>query len=218
MTKDIADVENRTDHKGKEYDSQNAMCFAWGINPDTYSQRRRRGWDKEKALTKKPRGGKITDPNGKEWTTAKEMCEHWNVPYTTYVQRVTNYGYSVAEALCTAVGDKKQRDVTEFSVPESERTDHEGTVFPSRRAMCMKWGISEGAYRYRKERLGFDTEKALTYQIKPKNEVNTKEDTVNISPVEVPEIVPPTVAFNTEKAVSTFSSDILYSTLTISNI
>ncbi len=217
MTKDIADIENRTDHKGKQYESQNAMCFAWGINPDTYSQRRRRGWDKEKALTKKPRGGKVIDPNGEVWTTAKEMCEHWNMPYTTYVQRVVNYGYSVAEALCTPVGDKKQRDVTEFSVPESERTDHEGTVFPSRRAMCMKWGVSEGAYRHRKERLGFDTKKALTYQCKPKTDVDVKEDTENASSVEVPEVVSSTVAFNTEKAVPTFSLNVLSSILTVSN-
>lgn len=39
------------DHLGREYPSQSEMARAWGVRPGTYSARRAKNWDIERALT-----------------------------------------------------------------------------------------------------------------------------------------------------------------------
>lgn len=158
--KDVASVESRTDHKGVVYESQNSMCYAWGIRPDTYSRRISRGWSKEKALTTRPRG-KVIDPDGREWDTPKDMCEYWGVQYNTYLIRITKGGYSIEEALTLDSEEFRQRGILRKAVSEEDRTDHEGRVHNSRNAMCKYWGISLGTYRHRLSK-GFSKKEALT--------------------------------------------------------
>lgn len=49
-----------------------------------------------------------------------------------------------------------------FTVPVERRTDHKGIVYPSQRAMCNEYGILVECYRYRREKMGWPLEKALT--------------------------------------------------------
>ena len=51
------------------------------------------------------------------------------------------------------------------AVPIERRTDHKGIVYPSQGAMCKAYGIIVESYRYRREKMGWSLEKALTTPI-----------------------------------------------------
>ncbi|RGW01170.1 hypothetical protein DWV94_09565 [Streptococcus salivarius] len=103
-------IAQRTDHLGNIYESINKMSDSYNIEPSTYRDRIKRGWDKEKALTipinpnykkSKTEADELerrTDHLGHTFPTIREMAEHWGIKRTTLLKRLSS-GMSVREAL-----------------------------------------------------------------------------------------------------------------------
>ena len=94
------------------------------------------------------------DPKGKEWPSFSAMCRAWGIDRST-VKSALDQGKTLEQAL-THTGCDSQRP----GVPPERRTDHQGNVFPSVRAMCEAWGVIPGTYRRRRE-MGLDVQTAL---------------------------------------------------------
>lgn len=83
-----------TDHKGRVFPSQGAMCEAWGVKQQTFLNRRRRGWDLEDALTGAPsalgpvKGRPITDWDGMDFRSIAAMARWHKLPYNVVYWRL----------------------------------------------------------------------------------------------------------------------------------
>lgn len=96
------------DHTGKEFPSIRAMCKAWGVSPQTYASRRRRGCSIEQALAPIA----VYDHLGNKFSSLTAMCVKWGIPRDVYYNRHEN-GWSVEKALTTPVGDKGKCNLTD---------------------------------------------------------------------------------------------------------
>lgn len=140
------------DHLGNEYDSIEAMCYAYDIEQCTYSSRIKRGMSVEEALTT-PSKVIIKDHLGTVYLTKDAMCKAWGIERSTYSIRIRK-GMSVEEALTTPLGSKGLKKA-------SACKDHLGNEYPSRDAMCEAYNIDTGTFWSRISR-GIGLEQALT--------------------------------------------------------
>ncbi len=143
---------NVVDHLGNHYRSVSEMCKHYGVRPDSFCQRRKRGWTLEETLNGK-RNTTVTDHLGNTFPDLNAMCAFHGVKRSTYHQRLRN-GATLEQALSKArhVRGDRQGNPT---------VDHEGKEYPSQRAMCRAYGIKVAAFRARL-RNGYSLEDALT--------------------------------------------------------
>ena len=165
-------IAQRTDHLGNIYESINKMSDSYNIEPSTYRDRIKRGWDKEKALTtpikpsyqkSKIEGEELerrTDHLGHTFPTIREMAEHWGIKRTTLLKRLSS-GMSVREAL-----------ETETKPQQKSCVDHLGNKFKNQKEMCDFYGIHKATF-YRRVKMGFSIEEALTLPFKAKQKIIT---------------------------------------------
>ena len=73
------------------------MCHKYGISRQLYSNRRRKGWSVEEALTT-PIEKKVTDHLGNSYQSISEMCHEYGIKRQTYSNR-RRKGWSIEEAL-----------------------------------------------------------------------------------------------------------------------
>lgn len=148
------------DHLGNEYPSIKDMCKAYNIHPVTYKSRLEQGISQEEALTKPKKNYtaskriQIEDHLGNKFSSLKAMCEFYNINPRTYRFRRES-GKSIEEALTTPLQNTHIRK-------NKPTIDHEGNQFKSYSAMLKYWGIGDSTYKYRRTKLGWDMEKALT--------------------------------------------------------
>ncbi len=142
----------KMDHLKREFKNEKEMCEHWGVKPNTYYQRRKRGMSKEKALT--PVG--VYDHLRKWFKNEKEMCDHWKMNYVVYINRKCNLKWSVEKALTTP-----NKRGTEKKIHK----DHLGKEFSSEKKMCDHWDRCVTTYRKR-IKCGLSIKDALTFPVK----------------------------------------------------
>lgn len=148
------------DHLGQEFVSVGAMCRHWGISEKVYWSRKRIcRWPLGRILTEpvhdaKDAGNavKVTDHLGQEFPSISELCRHWKIGLSTYRER-RKRGWGIERAL-TGKEIKLETD----AVP---CMDHTGARYPSKNAMCRRWGVTRYCYESRLG-LGWTQERALT--------------------------------------------------------
>ena len=87
------------DHTGQCFVSKTEMCEHWGITLSTYTNRLRKGYSQERALTEKDtRFCECEDHLGNKYKTKSEMCNAYGIKISTYNMRI-KYGMTVEEAL-----------------------------------------------------------------------------------------------------------------------
>lgn len=91
------------------------------------------------------------DHTGVEHPSVTAMCEYWGVSTAAYYMRLQK-GWTLEEALSPY--DPARDGRTKVWV------DHEGRVYPSKKAMCEVWGIKVGTFEQRLSR-GWSLEEAL---------------------------------------------------------
>ena len=71
-----------TDHNGNKYESVASMCRAYGIAPETYWARIKKGWTKKDALLIKPHGNNRTENYRKiaQETERRKALNAYNLP------------------------------------------------------------------------------------------------------------------------------------------
>ena len=134
------------DHLGNEYRTIKDLCQRYGIRPDTYCQRRKRGWSLEETLTGRAKQP-VKDHNGKTYDCMQTMLKEYGLDRKTYKARLS-LGWSLEEIL---IGYRKTGMVT----------DHKGNSFPTKKSMCEHYGIKPGTFAAR-IRAGMDLESALS--------------------------------------------------------
>ena len=134
-------IARSTDHLGNIYESINKMCDSYNIEPSTYHDRIKRGWDKEKALTtpikpsyqkSKTEGDELerrTDHLGHTFPTIREMAEHWGIKRTTLLKRLSS-GMTVREALETKTKPQQKSCV-----------DHLGNKFKNHKEAAFHYPV-----------------------------------------------------------------------------
>ncbi len=135
------------DHLGNVFPSQKEMCKHYNINDATFRKRISNGWSLEDALTK---GIGCTDHLGNYYKSKMEMCRHYNIDKGTLRKRLA-VGYSLQEAL-----------ELKTTQPQGKKClDHLGNEYPSIRAMCREYGITDYAFQAR-IKAGYSVKDALT--------------------------------------------------------
>ncbi len=90
------------DHQGNEYPTIKAMCARWGVEPETYTRRRKvYGMTLKEALTTpvKPNGGKACyDHNGVRYRSRSVMCRKYNIERKVFEYRIS-HGWDLEDAL-----------------------------------------------------------------------------------------------------------------------
>ena len=147
-------IEDRTDHLGNIFDSRSKMCKHWGVNNATYNTRINVGMTKEEALTTPVRCTSIEDRIdhlGNVFDSMTKMCEYYGLTRSIYQGRIKN-GWSKEKALTIPIN---------IISDESNRTDHLGNVFKSKKEMCKFYNITANGYDQRIKK-GMSKEEALT--------------------------------------------------------
>ena len=117
------------DHFGNEYDSQEAMCEAYGVKIGTFRARRASGWSLKDALSPLkivPRAKVTIDHLGKCYNSEDEMAKAYGIEPSFFHARLIQ-GMSVKDALTKP---KQERGTT---------VDHKGKEYPSFKAMCIAY-------------------------------------------------------------------------------
>lgn len=88
LTKPVRSYKTKpiTDHLGNTYDSIIAMCRAYGLAYNKYSNRIKAGWSQEDALTKK-HSNEIKDHKGNTFRSKELMCKHYHISKSLYERR-----------------------------------------------------------------------------------------------------------------------------------
>lgn len=134
----------RVDHLGTEFESQNAMCYHYGIDVGTFRTRLSSGCSLEQALTSttvphaKGHSFKCVDHEGREFSSLKELCKFHNAPYELYTDR-RRKGWSIEEAL---FGRHSRRT----AIPVEARTGPDGLVFDNQKEMCEHYGVNYSTF------------------------------------------------------------------------
>jgi len=102
LTTPINDDKKCHDHLNNEYPSKTVMCNFYSISVNTYDDRIRNGWTKERALTEKIRDFHVTDFADNVFETREAMCRAYGVTTSTYNMRRAN-GMTMEEALTTSI-------------------------------------------------------------------------------------------------------------------
>ena len=133
--------QNVTDHKGNVYGSETEMCRHYGISRCTYRSRLEMGWTQEEALESKP---------GKRFETLSKPIIYNNKEYWSYT--------AIGEKIGIHDGKVKQCIEKGATIEEIIKwtkaglrliqivTDHLGNRYPSAKALCDHYQISEYIY------------------------------------------------------------------------
>ena len=118
LTKDVkgthpGGAKKCVDHYGKEFSSVKKMCEYHGVCYKTFEERRRRGWDIERALqpaekTAK-REGIVYAPDGTEFQSLRKMSEAYGINYRTLIDRLKVQKMTLTEALTLSVANRGVR-------------------------------------------------------------------------------------------------------------
>ena len=143
------------DHLGQKYKTIVNMCKNWGIPPEIYHRRRKKGWSLEKILTtpvKKVRERvNYVDFKGNVFYTATSMAKEYNVSIATLL-RLLDEGKTSEEV--TYILSQK--------VPKEERyKDHLGNKFSTKSKMLDTYGVKRATFSSRLSK-GWSLEEALT--------------------------------------------------------
>lgn len=99
----------------------------------------------------------IVDHIGNEFDSMTKLCEYWKIPRRTF-SRYYNKGHDVTYIMSLLLSD--QKPTKGVSV-----TDHLGNEYKSITELCNVYGITTAAYKHRKTKLKWSTEKTLTTPI-----------------------------------------------------
>ena len=150
------------DHLGNEFPNKKAMCDHYGINTGTFDRRMtEKQMSLEEALTtpvRKKHNGSCKDHLGNEFPNKKTMCDHYGISRPVFDKRRNEKHMSLKDALTMPVKQIK-----------NPCKDHLGNEFPSMKAMCEHYDISENAFRDRRNKKQMSLEKILTTPAKKKH-------------------------------------------------
>lgn len=140
--KDTANAKPETDHTGQEFMSISEMCRHWGIKLSTYRERRKRGWDIERALTGQEAHVNINsiecvDHKGKRYPSKNAMCRAYGISRYCYESRL-DLGWSQAAALSEPM-----------KINARPCRDHKGRLFPASVYMALYLGFPKYAFQGR---------------------------------------------------------------------
>lgn len=107
-----------TDHLGNEYRSRSLMAKAYGLTPLTLSERLKRGWSVEEALTTpidtssyrkntKVSKVRIQDHLGNWYDSYYELAKAYGLSFSTVYGRIVKLKWSVEKALLTPTQVRK---------------------------------------------------------------------------------------------------------------
>lgn len=144
------------DHLGNVYPTQGTMCRAYHIPVTNFLKRLERGWTLEQALTGNKKtewmGVRCKDHLGNEFNSISAMCRYHGTTEAKYRHRIEN-GRTLEESLMPELTNHKKKKPCK---------DHLGNEYPSVTAMCSHYGVSKELFATRRNRLGWDLEKALS--------------------------------------------------------
>lgn len=99
------------DHHGRQFISVVEMCNHYRISCDTYLQRRKRGWSKERALTTPARLRRENiepiDHLGNRYSDVASMCAFYLIPVNTFLKRYKQLGWTLEEALTKPIRPRR---------------------------------------------------------------------------------------------------------------
>ena len=136
---DAANAVPVQDHEGREFRSISAMCRYWEIGLSTYRERRKRGWDVERALTGKQAVIAVDavpseDFKGVSYPSKNAMCAAYGITRYCYESRL-------------ALGWSQERALTEPLVINAKPCeDHTGKAFPASVYMALYLGFPKYAF------------------------------------------------------------------------
>ena len=140
-----------TDHLGKVFPSQQAMCDTYGVSLTLYMKRLSRGYSVEEALTKSVKKRNETvykDHLGNTYDTLQDLCYKYKITPYIYHNRM-RLGWSLKRIL---TGKHYGHN----------HTDHLGNTYESLDDLCNTYGINKSTYYSRINRYHWSVEKALT--------------------------------------------------------
>ena len=101
------------EYHGTGYPSQTAFVNRFAhesVTDHAFSDRLKRGWSVEKALSTPSRTLGITDHTGVWHSSIKAMAKAWGMPYHTVLRRLHVYHWSVKKALTTPINSRMIRN------------------------------------------------------------------------------------------------------------
>ncbi len=137
-------MANMEDHLGNVYDSQVAMCKAYGVAPTLFRKRLTRGWTVKEALLGERE--KIVYDENTVFGSIKEFKEHYGI--TDFAYTSLSKKYDSPKDIVNAFYNKK------LVAPN-------GVGYSSYTKMCEDYGVSYNTFRTRL-RNGHTLEEALT--------------------------------------------------------
>lgn len=153
------------DYKGVLFVNARVMAEAHGVNYSTYKRRKALGWSLEECLTPEIKPERVPkygehckepcyDHDGNPFPSKKEMCAAYGVEYKHFQRRITEYGWSLKDALLGRddIGKKGK------TIPV---VDPLGVTHASISAMCRAHGVKVSTYRTRVDRDGMTMAQAL---------------------------------------------------------
>lgn len=107
-----------TDHLGNEYSSRSLMAKAYGLSPLTLSERLKRGWSVEEALTTpidtssyrkttKTSKVKVQDHLGNWYDSYYELAKAYDLSFSTVYGRIVKLKWSIEKELLTPTQERK---------------------------------------------------------------------------------------------------------------
>ncbi len=148
------------EYKGIKYSSIKKACEALGLPHTTIRKRIRTGWTIEKALSIPviTRDSNTTVVyNEKEYSSKKQLCNELGVNYDAVIKRMSDYGYSLEDAVTKNIKGKNERIV-----------EYNGKTYASISDLCKKYGIKKHII-YSRMSKGMTLEEAMSKPIKERN-------------------------------------------------
>lgn len=154
--RDTANAVHATDHEGRTFRSISEMCRHWKIGLSTYRERRKRGWNVERALTGKETNINTdavpcTDHLGNKYPSKNAMCRAYGITRYCYESRI-GLGWTQADALT-------QRHV----INAKPCQDHTGKQFPASVYMALYLGFPGYVFHNQDDPAGLVPKLAATY-------------------------------------------------------
>lgn len=140
------------DFKGNQYASQKEMCKSYGISPETYRFRIKKGMSQQQALTTNIPSKSMTDHLGNKFTNKTELCKFWGITPGIYKGR-ENLNWSLEKILTTPISKKGKSELPTI--------DHIGNKFKTFKDMCNHWNINPSTVKSRLD-IGYQLKDALS--------------------------------------------------------
>jgi len=149
---------NVVDHRGNRFVSRSEMCKFYGVHPQTYSSRIRRGVSVEEALTMELHQGmrvvkgedgrliRVIGPGGEEFRSQAELCRAYGISQSTLRYRLKR-GLPVGEAI--------------YRKPRGKAVvGPDGVRYASSVELCKAYGVDYGKFMHRRHQ-GLSLEMSL---------------------------------------------------------